>query len=47
MRRSFEKQVLKLQQRKQELADLTLDTGAIKKTDLTYGRLKYLKELVG
>lgn len=47
MRGSWEEQVLKLQRRKQELADLTLDGGGIKKADLTYGRLQYLKELVG
>ena len=47
MRGSWEEQVLKLQRRKQELADLTLDRGGIKRADLTYGRLQYLKELVG
>ena len=47
MRGSWEEQVLKLQKRKQELADLTLSGGAINKAELTYGRLKYLKELVG
>ena len=47
MKGSWEEQVLKLQRRKQELADLTLGTGAIKKAELTYGRLQYLKELVG
>ena len=47
MKGSWEEQVLKLQQRKQELADLTLSGGAISKAELTYGRLQYLKELVG
>lgn len=47
MKDSWEEQVLKLQQRKQELSNLTLDTGAISRAELTYGRLQYLKELVG
>ena len=47
MRGSWEEQVLKLQQRKQELADLTLNGGRVSRADLTYGRLQYLKELVG
>lgn len=47
MKDSWEEQVLKLQKRKQELADLTLNSGTINKADLTYGRLQYLKELVG
>ncbi|MCJ1252016.1 hypothetical protein MMC30_009254 [Trapelia coarctata] len=47
MRESYEEQVLKLQKRKQELADLTLSGGLIRKADLTEGRLRYLKELVG
>ena len=47
MRGSWEEQVLRLQRKKQELADLTLDTGAVRKADLTYGRLQYLKDLVG
>ena len=47
MRRSWEDQVLTLQQRKQELSDLTLSTGNLSRADLTYGRLQYLKELVG
>jgi hypothetical protein len=34
------KQVVNLQRRKQELADLTLDGGPINKTQLTYGRLQ-------
>lgn len=44
---TWEERVLKLQQRKQQLADLTLSGGAINKEELTYGRLQYLKELVG
>jgi len=47
VRETYEEQVLKLQRRKQELADLTLSGGAISKADLTYGRLQYLKDLVG
>ena len=47
MRNSWEEQVLKLQRRKQELADLTLNGGRISRADLTSGRLEYLKELVG
>ena len=47
MRKSWEEQVLKLQRRKQELADLTLNGGLISRADLTSGRLEYLKELVG
>lgn len=47
MRGSWEEQVLRIQQKKQELADLTLDGGGIRRADLTYGRLQYLKELVG
>lgn len=47
MRESWEEQVLKLQQKKQELSDLTLDGGDIRRADLNYGRLQYLKELVG
>ena len=46
MRGSWEEKVQKLQRRKQELADLTLN-GGVRKEDLTYGRLQYLKELVG
>ncbi|MCJ1385512.1 alpha-1,6-mannosyltransferase [Xylographa soralifera] len=46
VRETYEEQVLKLQRRKQELADLTLGGGAISKADLTYGRLQYLKDLV-
>ncbi|KAL8824558.1 MAG: hypothetical protein Q9191_004973 [Dirinaria sp. TL-2023a] len=47
MKDSWEEQVLKLQKRKQELADLTLNSGTINKADVTHGRLQYLKELVG
>lgn len=47
MRGSWEEQVLRLQRRKQELADLTLNGGGINRAELTYGRLQYLKELVG
>lgn len=43
---SYEEQVLKLQRRKEALADLTLSTEVISRADLTYGRLQYLKELV-
>ena len=47
MRGSWEEEVLKVQKRKQGLADLTLSSDALNKTDLSYGRLQYLKELVG
>lgn len=47
MRYSYEVQVLKLQKRKQWLADLTLSVGTINKAELTKGRLEYLKNLVG
>lgn len=47
MKGSWEEQVLKLQQRKQELADLTLNSGEISRADLNPRRLQYLKELVG
>lgn len=47
MRETWEENVLKLQRRKQELADLTLSGGTFNKADLTNGRLQYLKELVG
>lgn len=44
---SWEENVLKLQRRKQELADLTLSGGTFNRAELTRGRLQYLKELVG
>ena len=44
---SWEEQVLKLQRKKQELADLTLKGGGINRAELTLGRLQYLKDLVG
>ena len=47
MRNSFEEHILKLQKRKQALAELTLDHGRISKEDLTYGKLQYLKEVLG
>lgn len=47
MRVSWEENVLKLQKRKQELADLTLSGGTFNRDELTYGRLQYLKDLVG
>lgn len=47
IRNSFEEQVLALQRRKQELADLTLNSGSIKKDDRTRHLLGYLKQLVG
>ena len=46
MENSFEGQVLKIQQRKEELADLTLDSGSINKDDQLRRRLAYLKDLV-
>jgi hypothetical protein len=36
----FIQQVVNLQRRKQELADLTLDGGPVSKAQLTYGRLQ-------
>ena len=47
MRETWEEQVRKLQGHKQELIDLTLSEGAISKTELTRGRLEYLKPLLG
>lgn len=47
MRESWEEQVRNLQRKKQALADLALDGGRTRSADLTYGRLQYLKELVG
>jgi SNF2 family DNA or RNA helicase len=47
MRESWEQSILGLQRRKHALADLTLSRGAIKKDELTHGRLQYLKILVG
>lgn len=47
MRGSYEEKVLSLQAAKQGLADLTLGTGALNKIDVEYGRLQYLKDLVG
>ena len=47
MSSSYEEQVLRLQRRKQELADLALNNGEMSNADLSYGRLQYLKELVG
>lgn len=47
MRGSWEKNVQKMQRRKEELADLTLKGGAVRNEDLSYGRLQYLKELIG
>ncbi|KAL8726717.1 MAG: hypothetical protein Q9181_005944 [Wetmoreana brouardii] len=44
---TWEERVVTLQQKKQELADLTLGSGAINKADLDYRRLQYLKQLVG
>lgn len=47
MKKTWEEQVLTVQRRKQELADLTLSSGSIDKAELTYQRLQYLKEIVG
>lgn len=46
MRGTWEEQVLALQRRKQNLADLTLGTESLDQAELTRARLKYLKELV-
>lgn len=47
MRGSYEELVRKLQQRKQDLANLALKGGEINKEELTSRRLQYLKDLVG
>ena len=47
MKGSWEEQVLTLQERKQALADLTLNGGSHSKKELTSARLQYLKDLVG
>lgn len=47
MNRTWEEQVQKLQDLKQDLTDLTLSEGAISKAELTCGRLEYLRVLVG
>ena len=47
MRGSYEEQVLKLQQKKKELADLTVNDRKISKEELTEKRLQWLKDLVG
>lgn len=47
MKGSWEEQVLKLQHRKQELADLAVNSRDTSKVDLSYGRLQYLKGLIG
>ncbi|KAL6712951.1 hypothetical protein ACLMJK_009506 [Lecanora helva] len=46
MKGSYEEQVLNLQERKADLAELTLTTEAISKVDLSFGRLQWLKELL-
>ena len=46
MRGSWEEQVLKLQRKKKELAELTVNDRKISKEDLTRERLQWLKELV-
>ena len=47
MKGTWEEQVLSLQRRKQELAEVTLSGGPINRAELTARRLEYLKELVG
>lgn len=47
MKGSYEELVVKLQQKKKELADLTVNERNISKEDLTFGRLQWLKSLVG
>lgn len=47
MKGSYEEMVVKLQQKKKELADLTVNERKISKDDLTFGRLQWLKSLVG
>ena len=47
MKGTLEEQVVRIQRKKEELADLTLSSGSIDKAELTHGRLQYLKDLVG
>ncbi|KAF7509219.1 hypothetical protein GJ744_008279 [Endocarpon pusillum] len=47
IRGSFEENVRTIQKRKKDLAQLAFQEAPLKKEDLTYGRLQYLKDLVG
>ncbi|KAG8532187.1 uncharacterized protein KY384_003828 [Bacidia gigantensis] len=47
IRNSYEEMVLKLQHKKKDLADLTINTRKVNKGELTYQRLQWLRELVG
>lgn len=47
MRDSFEEQVVKLQRKKKELADITVNNRKISKEELSATRLAWLRDLVG
>ena len=47
MEGTWEQRVLDLQQKKQSLADLTLNGEAVDRTEMMMRRLRYLRELVG
>ena len=47
MKNTWEEEILKLQEKKQELADLAVNHRDISKVDLSQKRLKYLKDLLG
>ncbi len=47
MRGSFEEQVLKLQRKKKELADLTINSRKVSRQELNASRLAWLRDLVG
>ena len=47
MEGTWEEKVLKLQQKKQSLADLTLSEEKTDRTEMLIRRLHYLRELVG
>ena len=47
MRDSFEEQILKLQNKKRELADLTINSRKMSKEELSASRLAWLRDLVG
>lgn len=46
MRGSFEEQILKLQERKKELADLTINSRKVSRQELNASRLARLRDLV-
>jgi SWI/SNF-related matrix-associated actin-dependent regulator of chromatin subfamily A3 len=47
IRGSFEENIRVIQKRKKDLVQLAFQEGPLKQEDLTYGRLQYLKDLVG